>query len=145
MDEDCITDVLETVCLWQLPLAEKICCDYLKSVMDNINCLAIQLWAEQLGLMDLSATAEKFVHENFLEILENDEFFELDAERLFKLLSNVNLNVTCEKDVLKAAIKWVEYDVASRRGFIAKLLETVDLSLLPVAVRAISLHFRFSC
>ncbi|XP_065304431.1 kelch-like protein 10 [Dermacentor albipictus] len=109
----------------------KDCCDFLLSIMTPENCLSIHNLAKMYNCFDLAAKAKDYLMEHFVEVAKrSDEFLRLDADDVVSILSDENLNVVKEESVWKAALRWIEFDPASRTRHMARLFECVRTGLV---------------
>uniref|UniRef100_A0A3Q2Z7J4 Kelch like family member 4 n=1 Tax=Hippocampus comes TaxID=109280 RepID=A0A3Q2Z7J4_HIPCM len=72
-----------------------------------------------------------FNQENFLEVIQNQEFFLLPTDEIVKLLSSDDINVPDEETIFQALMMWVRYDVQHRQEDLGMLLSYIRLPLLP--------------
>uniref|UniRef100_A0A3P9AR01 Kelch like family member 28 n=1 Tax=Maylandia zebra TaxID=106582 RepID=A0A3P9AR01_9CICH len=84
------------------------------------------------GCHDLCLAATKFICENFEEVCQTEEFFELTRAELDEIVSNDCLKVVTEETVFYALESWIKYDVTERQQHLAQLLHCVRLPLLSV-------------
>lgn len=75
-----------------------------------------------------------FNQENFLEVIQNQEFFLLPTDEIVKLLSSDDINVPDEETIFQALMMWVRYDVQHRQEDLGRLLSYIRLPLLPPQV-----------
>lgn len=64
------------------------------------------------------------------QVCKNQEFFQLNAEQLSKLLASDDLNVPSEQDVFHCLMSWIQNDPSNRDKHIPELLALVRLPLL---------------
>ncbi|XP_001626972.2 actin-binding protein IPP [Nematostella vectensis] len=114
----------------QLDAVEKCCCDFLMRQLEHANCLGIYLFAEAHSCADLSTNALEFIHRNFVLVCESEEYLELDRWHLLQLLDSEDLKIESECQVFEAAMRWVMFDMRSRREALGKILERIRLPLI---------------
>lgn len=131
--EDTVETLLATACLLQLPAVVAACCTFLKRQLHPSNCIGISLFADQQGCVDLQLAAHVYTTEHFMEVVCNQEFLQLSAEEVAKLLASDDLNVPSEESVFLALMGWVKHDLTNRKNdlVLANLLGLVKLPLLP--------------
>ena len=79
-----------------LPLAgvQKACCHFLEEQLDPSNCLGIKTFAETHGCEELRKAAEKYILKHFVELVDSEEFMQLDNEDVVSLIKCDNLTVS---------------------------------------------------
>ncbi|XP_055853938.1 kelch-like protein 5 [Episyrphus balteatus] len=128
--EDTVETLLATACLLQLNAVVTACCNFLARQLHPSNCLGFAFFAEQQSCTTLLKLAKAYTCQHFMQVCKNQEFFQLNAEQLGKLLSNDDLNVPSEQDVFHSLMSWVQQDTATREKFIPELLALIRLPLL---------------
>ena len=73
---------------------QKACCDFLEEQLDPSNCLGIKAFAETHGCEELRKAAEKYILKHFVELVDSEEFLQLDNEDLVSLIKCDNLTVS---------------------------------------------------
>ncbi|VDD82029.1 unnamed protein product [Mesocestoides corti] len=122
--------LLPAACLLQMTEIKVICCEFLKRQLDPSNCLGIRAFADTHSCTDLLKMADRFVHQNFLEVVESEEFRLLPVSQLIELLSSDDLSVRGEEQVYLAVMRWLQHDLTSRQKHLPLLLQHVRLPLL---------------
>jgi kelch-like protein 20 len=82
--------------------------------------------------MELLRIADKYLQNNFVDVVESDEFLLLPVNQLIEMISADELNVKNEEQVYQAAMSWVGQNVPERKQFLGQLLSHVRLPLLNV-------------
>jgi len=80
--EDSVQAVLPAANLLQLPDVKEACSDFLKSQLHTSNCLGIKQFADLHGCIDLLAAADDYIRQNFVDVVESEEFVSLTAEQV---------------------------------------------------------------
>ena len=65
--------------------------------------------AQKYRLGTIHRTLYNYICEHVMELFKRKVYLELEVERVCRLLSTSNLNVSSELDVLNAALAWLEY------------------------------------
>lgn len=130
--QETVESLLPAANLLQVKLVLKECCSFLESQLDAGNCIGISRFAETYGCHDLCLAASKFICENFEEVCQTEDFFELTRAELDEIVSNDCLKVVTEETVFYALESWIKYDVTERQQHLAQLLHCVRLPLLSV-------------
>ncbi|XP_060118467.1 kelch-like protein 28 [Heteronotia binoei] len=132
ISQDTVESLLPAANLLQIKLVLKECCTFLESQLDPGNCIGISRFAETYGCHDLYLAANKYICQNFEDVCQTEEFFELTHSELDEIVSNDCLNVVTEETVFYALESWIKYDVQERQKYLAQLLHCVRLPLLSV-------------
>ena len=103
---------------------------FLEQRLSNSNCISTFYFAEKYQCEELVAKTRKFVHENFASVAELDEFLELEAEEVERWISNDDICVAAEEDVLKIIQKWTEQNESDRRVKFEELFRHIRLVLV---------------
>ncbi|KAG7510770.1 kelch 28 [Solea senegalensis] len=132
ISQETVESLLPAANLLQVKLVLKECCSFLESQLDAGNCIGISRFAETYGCHDLCLAATKFICENFEDVCQTEEFFELTRAELDEIVSNDCLKVVTEETVFYALESWIKYDITERQQHLAQLLHCVRLPLLSV-------------
>ncbi|XP_022099103.1 kelch-like protein 20 [Acanthaster planci] len=130
VEESNVQTLLPAACLLQLSEIQEACCEFLKRQLDPSNCLGIRAFADTHACRDLLRVADKFTQQNFLQVMESEEFMLLPVNQLMEITGSDELNVRSEEQVYNSVISWVKYNIPERRGELAKVLQHVRLPLL---------------
>lgn len=96
------------------------------------NCLRILTLAERHGLKVLKEAANYCIMSNFMEVVETDDFKNLDLNQVTELLHKDGIQVLNEKQVFNACVTWVNFDLNARCKFMSELLKVVRLAFIPL-------------
>eukprot|EP00794_Sanderia_malayensis_P008164 gene8165-9037_t len=93
----------------QLSSLKNVCSSYLQNKIDTSNCIGLYKFAEAYDCEELHKRTKLFLATNFIEIfqIDNEEFLELDCKTLSQILSNENLKIESEQQILLAALRWL--------------------------------------
>lgn len=116
----------------QLTKVKDSCCRFLAKQLHASNCLGITKFAEAYSCPSLMKKAKKFTHDNFCQVIEQEEFLLLPVSQLIELLQDDNLNVESEKVVFEAVVSWIKYRIIERGPFLLHLLQNVRLLFLTI-------------
>ena len=130
IDEESVQYILPAASLLQLSWVREVCCEYMKSQLSSTNCLGIRAFADTHHCKELCETADTFAQQHYLEVLEGEEFLELDSEHLIELLQSEELNVHSEEQVYESLMTWIKHDVTNRLRHLPSALKHVRLPLV---------------
>ena len=102
----------------------------MKSHLHPSNCIGIRQFAEQHGRQDLVHKVDQYIRDNFIDVVQSDEYSSMTASYLTELVASPDVNVTNECEVYEAIMKWVRYDVTLRRSHLTDLIGHVKLPLI---------------
>ena len=94
------------------------------------NCISTLNFAEKYRCEELVINSTKFTLENFASVAESEEFLSLKAEEVETWISNDEIRLSAEEDVLKIILNWIEHDKSERKDKFKKLFGQVRLVLL---------------
>ena len=126
ISEEGLEELLDAAMFLMVKQVEEACCRFMRENLDVGNSLTIKYLAEKCGASDLSKMADNFIKENFARVWkESEEFVDLSLEQLSSLILSDEILVGSEDDVYSAVMKWINFDVANRKGFLAQLLSSL--------------------
>ncbi|XP_077294432.1 kelch-like protein 28 [Arctopsyche grandis] len=82
------------------------------------------------GDSELKKSAMDLIVENFETLHKTQNFLNLPASTVIKILKSDNLNMSSEEDVFNSVKLWVNYNDASRKNDLVQMMSSVRLSLL---------------
>ncbi|CAB4000819.1 kelch 12 [Paramuricea clavata] len=143
--------LLPAACLLQLNGAKKACSEFLRNQLDPANCLGVKSFAETHHCGSLQQAAEKFIHKHFVDVIQCEEFLQLECNEVKELIQNDNITVPSEEVVFEAVMMWIKHNTEDRKEYLPSLLENVRLSLLTplyltdVIDNEVLIHRSFAC
>ncbi|KAM6935020.1 kelch-like protein 23 [Xenentodon cancila] len=137
----CITEsnvqsLLEAADLLQFITVKQACEEFLIRLLDVDNCLGMHAFAELHLCPRLEREASRVMLSRFMELTEQEEFLEVDYERLSPLLRAQSLTVQKDEILIDAVLKWVTHDLDDRLHLILDLLHSIQLDLDEIYFRA---------
>ncbi|CAH8872821.1 unnamed protein product [Trichobilharzia szidati] len=128
-----VCELLIAASMIQMSHVVQACCSFLKHQLHPSNAIGIQEFAYSNNCSDLSFIAQKFIDQNFGEIVKHDEFLGLNSNQLLALIKRDELNVRTEAEVYNAVIRWINHNRASRLPVLLEALSAVRCYTLPPA------------
>ncbi|KAI7808341.1 kelch-like protein 23 isoform X2 [Triplophysa rosa] len=140
-----VQSLLEAADLLQFTSVKKACENFLIRLLDIDNCLGMHSFAELHVCSTLQREASRVMLGRFAELTDQEEFYEVDFQKLKTILTTENLNVWKEETLLESVVKWVAHDTLVRTDHLQELLACVHLEVDDVYLRtALDLHSRCS-
>ncbi|XP_066497124.1 kelch-like protein 23 isoform X2 [Hoplias malabaricus] len=124
-----VQSLLEAADLLQFGSVKKACEEFLTRCLEVDNCLGMHSFAEHHVCPVLKHEALRIILGRFEELLCQEEFLGLDLKKLMTILSAENLNVWKQETLLEAVVKWVTFDIDSRRDSVHDLLHCVQFEV----------------
>ena len=103
---------------------------FLEQQITSSNCISTFRFAEKYRCEELVANSTKFILDNFASVAESEEFLNQKAEEVEKWISNDEIRLAAEEDVLRIVLHWIEHDKSERKDKFKKLFGQVRLVLL---------------
>ena len=75
----------------------------------------IVAFADRHNCTELVTESESFARQHFIDVVQNEEFMDISAKQLSRLLANDDLNILSEERVFEAALAWIKYDPDVRK------------------------------
>ena len=133
--------ILHTACVLQCLGVIGVASKYVKARLSPDNCLNVMCLADMHALNHLYNLSRRKALWEFPSVSLTTEFLELSVEIVKDYLSCNMLNAASEKAVLDAAVRWVEFDLDSRKDCYCDILSCVRLNdvgcevLMPYLIR----------
>ncbi|XP_071952020.1 actin-binding protein IPP-like [Antedon mediterranea] len=125
-----VQDLLSAADMLQIPEIIQACCNFLRSHLHPANCLGIYKFASARSCIELCAACDVYTHMHFLQVIQHDEFIELECTELLALLSSEKLRIENELQVFKAGLKWILHDATQRKKCLVQILDRVRFPII---------------
>ena len=73
--------------------AKNVCSEFMKSQLEPANCLGVKNFAEIHHCEALRKAANQFIHKHFVNVIQCEEFLQLESHDLEELIQNDNIMV----------------------------------------------------
>ena len=103
---------------------------FLEQQITSSNCISTFRFAEKYRCEELVANSTKFILDNFASVTESEEFLNQKAEEIEKWISNDEIRLSAEEDVLRIILNWIEHNKSERKRKFKMLFGQVRLVLL---------------
>ena len=131
-----VQSLLEAADLLQFVAVKRACEEFLVRLLDVDNCLGMHAFAELHLCPRLEREARRVMLSRFAELSEQEEFLEVDGERLRSVLTSQGLTVQRDEVLVDAVVRWVSHDLDERVHLVPDLLRSVHLELDEIYFRA---------
>lgn len=124
-----VQSLLEAADFLQFSSVRAACEEFMMRFLDVDNCLGVHAFAELHVCTVLEREALRIILGRFEELICQEEFWGLDFKKLVTILSAENVNVWKPETLLDAVVKWVTFDIDSRKENILALLHCIQLEV----------------
>jgi hypothetical protein len=93
--------VMEIAHFLQVSALQAACAQYLLSALNTSNCLSVYARASLCGYNDVAHKAFRFILQNFMFVMEEEEFLHVPVEILLSVLSSQFINIRHEGQLLE--------------------------------------------
>ena len=125
-----VEDLFAQAHIFQIQTLVDLCVDFFQKNMKETNCLSAMTLADIHAHRKLYLYAKKFCCHEFQSLVQEEDLYKLAVECITDLLKDRHLYCENEELVFETAIKWLEYDLPSRKTHRYKVLETVKFPML---------------
>lgn len=125
-----VQPILYAASILQINTVIEACCQFMESHLHPTNCIDVHNFAEQHNHSELMSMADRYILDNFTDVVETEEFKDMSFTHLQSLLESQDLKVLDETQVYESVIIWVKEDAENRKMYLSKLLSHVKLALL---------------
>ncbi|KAF7694960.1 kelch-like protein 22 isoform X1 [Silurus meridionalis] len=106
LDLDTVQEVLCAATLLQIQDVIGFCCEFLFSWMDDDNILEVEKLADAYGLKQLDEKVHSYLLKNIQTFSRTAIYRQLPAEKVLRVLSSDDLEVSSENEVFEAALHY---------------------------------------
>lgn len=121
---DNVHQVAELASKYQVSNLIGKCSIFLRDFIHDENCFSTLFFADTFYLKEAYSKARHYVLWNFMKLLHQGEFIEMETSQLRRIISDPKLNVKSELETLKALMCWINHDM-ERTGSLPELLMDV--------------------
>lgn len=125
-----VQSLLVTANMLNIQKVVDVCCDFLREKLHVSNCLSFLEFADLHALKSLKYECLKCAGENFMDLVQYDEFLYQSSIIMKMVISNDNLKVDNEEFVFQLLEKWFLYDQEARQEEFFMLLNEIRFSQL---------------
>ncbi|XP_002738834.1 kelch-like protein 11 [Saccoglossus kowalevskii] len=124
---DNVYDILKAADHLMITEVKGFCETFMEKQLTSSNCLQVRDIAELYDLMKLKASAEDAIECNFCDLLTQESFLNLSAERVCSMMSNENIKVKREEEIFEFVVRWTNKDINERKEHFPRLMSCVRL------------------
>ena len=125
-----VQELLAAAKLLQLHTVVERCCEFLIKELTPSNCLGILLFSNVYSCEGLYNAVLNFTQRNFSEVIQNDEFLQLDLKTLLLFTKSNEIKIDKEEDIFQAVVNWLVFDISARCAFAKDLFLHIRLPLI---------------
>lgn len=122
--------LLPAAAMFQVTDVIRACCVFLERQLSPGNAIGIANFAEQYSCIELQSKANQYILRNFSQVCEEEEFTQLSPKQLVELIRRDELNVTEEREVYNAVLRWVKANEEERKPIMHCVLSAVRCQFL---------------
>ncbi|XP_019945491.2 kelch-like protein 23 [Paralichthys olivaceus] len=134
--ESNVQSLLEAADLLQFISVKQACEEFLIRLLDVDNCLGMHAFAQLHLCPALEREARRVMLSRFQELVLQEEFLELDHERMRAVVAAQSLTVQRDDVLIDAVVKWVTHDLDNRVHHTLDLLNSIQLDLDEIYFKA---------
>lgn len=108
------------------------CSEFLVRQLHPSNCLGFLEFSERLSLLELKRSCLEFAAENFMDLVQYEEFGYASFQTVKTLISNENIIISSEDHTFDFIEKWILFDKKNRIIYFNELFEEINISMLSV-------------
>ncbi|XP_060691187.1 kelch repeat and BTB domain-containing protein 8 isoform X3 [Hemiscyllium ocellatum] len=107
--------------IFQIPLLQDQCAQYMISRLDPQNSIGVFMFADAYGHQELKEKAQDYIRKKILCVAKEQEFLHLTKDQLTSILNSDDLNVEKEECVYESIIQWLEHNRDKREPHLADI------------------------
>ncbi|CAH1266274.1 KLHL24 [Branchiostoma lanceolatum] len=133
ISEGDVQNILETAHMLQFDKIVHYCQQVIQENISPSNCLGVMNLADVYGISGLKKKARDKAVSNFSEACQHEDFPILDISDILDLLTDEDLQVTNEDDVVNSVIRWLDMNPESSKTAMCTILPEIRLSRVRVS------------
>lgn len=130
MTTDNAVELLHIAAVLQIKALQGIIEEFLHPHLTNENCLKVWRLSVLHDCHTLTEKSVQLIARNFKEIINTEEFWELDGREVASIIKEDTLDIDSEDQLCDLVIKWIERDVEKRKESCGILFEQIRLAFL---------------
>ena len=123
-----VQDLIVTAGYLLLPSLKNNAGRFLKDNMTTLNCILIYYFAEKYRWEEY--VIREFILSNFEVVAKSEEFLNLECQQVEEWISNHEIAISSENEVIKAILNWVEQKKNERKVKLEELFRHVRFTFL---------------
>ena len=120
-------DLLEIADFFVIPSLKAASNKFIARTLSSSNCLMAYYSALKYNYTELQIEATDFICENFMSVVEQEDFLNLSMEEVKEWISSDEIRVRGEEDVFQVIVKWLEGKGCVERNTFFELFRRVRL------------------
>ena len=98
--------------------------------MTNSNCISTFYFAKKYRCEELEGKSRKFIRDNFIDVAKSDEFLNLESQEVEDWISDDEICIEDEDDVLTIIQKWIGDEDGDRKAKFSELFAHLRLAYI---------------
>ncbi|XP_035687769.1 kelch repeat and BTB domain-containing protein 8-like [Branchiostoma floridae] len=134
-EPDQVQAVMAAARLLQVDFVGQKAAEYMKDHLDVSNCVDVWMYADMLADCSLVEASKKYVASRFDQVALQPSFVQLPLSLLQPLLDKDDLMAKSEDNVVRAALRWVDFNQEERLQHLSTLSKSLRLSHISPELR----------
>jgi hypothetical protein len=139
LDDHNVHDLLIASDMFQMDEIFQFCCHYLSIRLNEENVIETWKIADELECLSLKSNAEDYILTHFRDLIKHGRIQDLPRSLLIKMISNDDLTVDHEQQVLEAILVWYLNHRDREQGF-EQLFDNVRFEYISREHQTMILH-----
>lgn len=136
-----VNDIVHVSSVLQFLEVQDMCARFYENKLSIITYADIWEMSSKYNLVFTKKKTLKFILNQFLTIIDNEEFLHISSELLTELLQSDTMNNDSEMDVLQALVKWTQWNSNERIPFFKDLLKNIQCTVVEGKAFMTDIHF----
>lgn len=125
-----VQDLIEAADYLLLTSLKTIAGRFIERTLSTANCISIYYYAEKYQCEELVGDTRWFILLNFAAVSKSQDFLNLESQQVEQWISNDEIAVSTEDDVLKIVFKWIDESKSDRKEKFKELFRHVRLAFV---------------
>ncbi|CAF1622452.1 unnamed protein product, partial [Adineta ricciae] len=128
--ENNVQSLLSAANLLMMQAVRDACSSFFERFLDETNAIGINCFAELHGTQELTKKAKRFVLKKFSQVVQQDEWLHVSAQKVIEFIKEDDLRITSEDEVYEACLRWLNHAPEQRKNDFHSILQHIRLAFL---------------